>query len=218
MKNKNQGTLLTIALGIILAISAVIFVGLTVKAKPPKLSQEKMQKTAEAAKKAEKKSQPEESADDEEEAYVKSIKAFQVTAGESSVADTAKAQPEDTGGSGKEEAENAGDSKEEENADSGYLCPYSSERLMTEADVQELKQGTYADLPQGKGIIRMVVNELYAKYGYQFGKEEIQAYFDQKEWYQEIPTRNTDMNDIIKKMTDTERANVEFLSPYIEEE
>ncbi|TGY97774.1 YARHG domain-containing protein [Petralouisia muris] len=209
MKNKNQGTLLTIALGIILAISAAIFVFLTVTAKPPKLSQEKMQKTAEAAKKAEKNNRPEEFADDEEEAYVKSIKAFQVTAGESSVTDTAKAQPEDTDSSDREEAENA---------DGGYLCPYSSERLMTEADVQELKQGTYADLPQGKGIIRMVVNELYAKYGYQFGKEEIQAYFDQKEWYQEIPTRSTDMNDIIKKMTDTERANVEFLSPYIEEE
>ena len=64
----------------------------------------------------------------------------------------------------------------------------------------------------------MVVNELYAKYGYQFGNEEIQGYFDQQEWYQDIPTRNTDMNDVIQKMTGTERANVEFLSPYIEEE
>ena len=117
-----------------------------------------------------------------------------------------------------ESKEPLSDEDEEDDAENSYLCAYSSDRLMTEADVQELKEGTYADLPQGKGIIRMVVNELYAKYGYQFGKEEIQAYFNQKEWYQDIPTRSTDMNDVIKKMTDTERANVEFLSPYIEEE
>lgn len=105
-----------------------------------------------------------------------------------------------------EESDADSDEDEEDDAENSYLCAYSSDRLMTEEDVQELQQGTYADLPQGKGIIRMVVNELYAKYGYQFGNEEIQAYFNQKEWYQDIPTRNTDMNDVIKKMTDTERG------------
>ena len=221
MKNKNQGALLAIALGIILAISAAVFVFLTVSAKPPKLSQEKMQKAAETAEKAaEKENQPgpEEPAEGDEEEYTKSIKAFQVMAGESSSADTANAQPKDTDSSKDSDNEEEGNSEEAEAAEEGYLCSYSSQRIMTEADVQELKQGTYTDLPQGKGIIRMVVNELYAKYGYQFGKEEIQAYFDQKEWYQAISTRSTDMNDIIKKMTDTERANGEFLSPDIEEE
>ncbi len=221
MKNKNQGALLAVALGIILAISAAVFVFLTVSAKPPKLSQEKMQKAVETAEKAaEKENQPgpEEPVESDEEKYTKSIKAFQVMAGESSGADTTNAQPKDTDSSKDADNEEDGNSEEAEAAENGYLCSYSSQRIMTEADVQELKQGTYTDLPQGKGIIRMVVNELYAKYGYQFGKEEIQAYFEQKEWYQAIPTRSTDMNDIIKKMTDTERANVEFLSPYIEEE
>ena len=102
-------------------------------------------------------------------------------------------------------------------AGADYLCSYSSDRLMTEADVQELKQGTYEGLPQGMGIIRMVVNEIYAKNGYQFGNEVIQEYFDQKQWYQAIPTRNAEMDSVIQEMTSTERANVEFLSPYIEE-
>lgn len=214
MKNNNQGKLLTIALGVILAISAAVLAYLTVSTKPPKLSEEKMQKAAEAAEAAGKEStsQTEEPEDEyeEQEPMAQSIKSFQLTSGVSSV------------GGEQEEASEEGDEDsgedEEDDAENSYLCAYSSDRLMTEADVQELKEGTYADLPQGKGIIRMVVNELYAKYGYQFGNEEIQAYFNQKEWYQDIPTRNTDMNDVIKKMTDTERANVEFLSPYIEEE
>lgn len=217
MKNKNQGKLLTIALGIILVISAAVLAYLTVTTRPPKLSEEKMQQAAKAAEavKKQKNTQPEESK--VEEPHTKSIKAFQVTSGNPSGSGAAEGQPKDAEGSkdtDKEDFEDEG----EEDLDNGYLCTYSSERQMTETDIQELKQGTYTDLPQGKGIIRMVVNELYAKYGYQFGNEDIQAYFNQKEWYQDIPTRSTDMNDIIKKMTDTERANVEFLSPYIEEE
>lgn len=215
MKNNNQGKLLTIALGIILAISAAVLVYLTVSAKPPKLSEEKMQKAMEAAEAAKKENSAQADAPEEgveEESYTKAIQAFQVVADASALPNSSS---EDAGN--KEGSDKDGDSEDEEE-ENGYLCTYSSNRLMTEADVQELKEGTYADLPQGKGIIRMVVNELYAKYGYQFGNEEIQAYFNGKEWYQDIPTRNTDMNDVIKKMTDTERANVEFLSPYIEEE
>lgn len=211
MKTNNQAKLLTIALGIILAISAAVLAYVAVTAKPPKLSEEKMQKAiqaAEAAKK-EKNTQPEESGTEEASSRTKPIKAFQVTAGAPGSA-TAGEQPQEASGGTEENG-----SKDAEN---GYLCTYSSDRLLTEADVQELQQGTYPGLPQGKGIIRMVVNELYAKYGYQFGNEEIQGYFDQQEWYQDIPTRNTDMNDVIQKMTGTERANVEFLSPYIEEE
>ena len=221
MKNNNQGKLLTIALGVILAISAGVLAYLAVSTKPPKLSEEKMQKAAEAAEAAKKEniSQAEgtEEEDGEPEPMAKSIKSFQLTAGTSSLSGSASANGEQEADSDEKDDEDSGED-EEDDAENSYLCAYSSDRLMTEEDVQELQQGTYADLPQGKGIIRMVVNELYAKYGYQFGNEEIQAYFNQKEWYQDIPTRNTDMNDVIKKMTDAERANVEFLSPYIEEE
>ena len=84
--------------------------------------------------------------------------------------------------------------------------------------MEKLNSKTYENLPQGKGIIQMVVNEMYARYGYQFQNEEIQSYFDQKEWYQKITVRSADMDDVIKSMTETERENVEFLSEYIVEE
>lgn len=116
----------------------------------------------------------------------------------------------------KEEQQDTEDAAEEGTGE--YLCSYSSERQMTEADVAELKAGTYEDLPEGKNIIQMVINELYAKYGYQFSNEEIQKYFEQKQWYQDITVRNDDMEGIFKGMTDIEKANVEFLSAFGEEE
>lgn len=69
MKNNNQGKLLTIALGVILAISAGVLAYLAVSTKPPKLSEEKMQKAAEAAEAAKKEniSQAEEPEDEYEE-------------------------------------------------------------------------------------------------------------------------------------------------------
>ncbi len=51
MKNNNQGKLLTIALGVILAISAGVLAYLAVSTKPPKLSEEKMQKQQKPRKK-----------------------------------------------------------------------------------------------------------------------------------------------------------------------
>lgn len=116
----------------------------------------------------------------------------------------------------KKDKDEAQDGKDEEESD--YLCDYSAERLITEDDVEELKAGTYEGLPEGKNICQMVINELYARHGYQFSNEDIQNYFNQKEWYQNIPTRNTDMGSIFQGMSDIEKKNVEFLSPYGEEE
>lgn len=93
-----------------------------------------------------------------------------------------------------------------------YLCDYSASREITQDDVDELKEGSYEDLPEGKDIIRMVINEMYARYGYEFSNEEIQAYFDTKPWYQEITDRSNDMNEIYQSMTDVEKANVDFLT------
>ena len=93
-----------------------------------------------------------------------------------------------------------------------YLCAYSASRELTQDDVDELNEGTYENLPEGKSIIRMVINEMYARYGYEFSNEEIQAYFDAKPWYQEITDRSNDMDAIYQSMTDIEKANVDFLT------
>jgi len=120
----------------------------------------------------------------------------------------------DDQGDAQGETEEQEERKSQEETESGYLCDYSSKRLMTEADIKELNKGTYENLPQGKTIIQMVINEMYARYGYQFQSEEIQKYFEQKKWYQDIAVKNTDMNNILKNMTETEKKNVEFLSAY----
>lgn len=101
-------------------------------------------------------------------------------------------------------------------SDTEYLCSYSADRLLTEADINELKNTQYEDLPEGKDIIQMVINEMYARHGYEFNNEEIQAYFNGKKWYQNIEERNDSMDDIYNNMSDIERKNVDFISEYKE--
>lgn len=201
----NPGNLVAIFLGVVLAIATVILIVVSMGMKPAKLSQEKMQENAAAVEEAKKTQTGDEDSEVEEEGYSKELESFQVTGTETTAENEGK----------KAESE----MKPEEPAANGeYLCSYSSERLLTEADIEELNKGTYEGLPQGKGVIQMVINEMYARYGYQFETEAVQAYFDQKKWYQDITTRNANMNDVFNNMTETEKANVEFLSAHNEEE
>lgn len=199
-----------VVLALILIIVGIIVAGIVKESSMPKLSKEKMQENMEQA--ATIREEESKSSDEKAEAdgkYSKELESFQISAAKTAVDKEVK---EEQAGEAKE--------KEEQNnqEEDGYLCGYTSERLVTEEDVEELNSKTYEDLPQGKGIIQMVVNEMYARYGYEFQNEEIQSYFDQKEWYQKITVRNTNMDDVIKNMTETERNNVEFLSAYIVEE
>lgn len=102
----------------------------------------------------------------------------------------------------------------EEGNTEGYICSYSSERQITEDDIQKLRSGTYEDLPEGKDVIQMAVNEMYARYGYRFSTKEIQDYFEKRQWYQDIAEKNSDMNAIYENMTEIEKENVDFLSSY----
>lgn len=100
--------------------------------------------------------------------------------------------------------------------DSAFLCPYSTERIITEDDIRQLKSGVYENLPEGKGIIRMVINEMYARYGYEFTNQDIQAYFEESDWYRSIAQKGTDMNIIYENMSDIEKQNIELLLTYDE--
>ena len=97
-----------------------------------------------------------------------------------------------------------------------YICPESSERELTEEDVTALQSKTVANLPEGKDIIQMVINEMYAKKGYQFTDTAIQDYFNSKTWYQGIAEKTDDMDAIFNGMSDIEKANVEFLQTYVQ--
>lgn len=109
------------------------------------------------------------------------------------------------------------DTPEEGQAEStDYLCAESDQRELTEDDVTALQNLTVEGLPEGKDIIQMVINEMYARRGYQFGDEAIQAYFDSKEWYQEITERTDDMDAILASMSEVEKTNIDFLSTYVQ--
>lgn len=145
----------------------------------------------------------------EEEIVTESLDAFQLTAGDVPVVNEAGAGGLENG---------AVPEPQPAEGQAAYLCDYSSQRPLTEADVAAYRAGVYEGLPTGKNVFQMIINEIYARHGYQFVNEEIQAYFDQKEWYQAIPERNADMNAVQASMSEVEKANVSFLSSYGEEE
>ncbi|MCI8326191.1 MAG: YARHG domain-containing protein [Lachnospiraceae bacterium] len=97
-----------------------------------------------------------------------------------------------------------------ENGD--YLCSYSAQRQITQDDINTLEAGTYTGIPQGRTIVQMVLNEMYARHGYQFSDVGLQNYFNQKTWYQAITERETDMDKIYSNMSEIEKNNIEFLS------
>lgn len=110
------------------------------------------------------------------------------------------------------------DKKAREENTGDYLCSYSSERILTEEDIEELEKEDYGDLPEDKTLIRMIINEMYARYGFEFQNEQIRDYFNQRDWYKNMTERESDMNLIYKNMSDVEKANVEFLTALEEEE
>ena len=117
------------------------------------------------------------------------------------------------------EANEPSDTKDsgESDASQDFLCSDSSSRMLTQEDIEELRSGTYKGLPEGKGIIQMVVNEMYARKGYQFGSQGIQDYFEARGWYRDIKQRNSDQESIYQNMSDIEKANVQFLSAFSED-
>lgn len=101
--------------------------------------------------------------------------------------------------------------KSQQDGEENYLCAESIVRVLTMEDVERIKNGSYSDLPAGKDILQMVVNEIYARNGYQFENEDIQSYFASKRWYQADDANARDMDAIYQKMSEIDKANIDFL-------
>lgn len=82
--------------------------------------------------------------------------------------------------------------------DSEYLLPESSERALTDADVDGM---SYDDL-------QMAINEIYARHGRTFGNESIQNYFNSKSWYQGTTDADHFSDSVFSSV---ENQNIEFL-------
>lgn len=85
--------------------------------------------------------------------------------------------------------------------DDQYIFPDSSERILTEKDVEGMS----------KEEIRIALNEIYAKKGRMFNSEDLQEYFSQKDWYDPIYTPEEFSNIEGKVFNDIEKANIAFL-------
>lgn len=97
-----------------------------------------------------------------------------------------------------------------------YLCAYSSERVMTEYEVEDYMNADYLsyNFPGNITIIQMIINEMYARHGYAFSDEGLTNYFNQKEWYRSIESKSDDMNQVYDSMSEIEHANITLLQQY----
>lgn len=119
---------------------------------------------------------------------------------------------------GKQAADKAEDEQDAETADSeAFICPFITERKITDADMEEIMSKDWGDLPS-PSIPRMIINELYARYGYAFEKEEYKNYFESKKWYQDIGTYTSDMESISNQMSQLEKDNIDYLKSLEEKE
>lgn len=96
------------------------------------------------------------------------------------------------------------------------LCPYSTEREITQSEVLEFLNKDYSlyNFPGDRTIIQMIINEMYALKGYEFSDEGLHNYFSQKGWYQNIVNKTNDMDEIYRNMSIVEQANITLLQQY----
>lgn len=96
-----------------------------------------------------------------------------------------------------------------------FLCPYSSNRLITRQDVESLMTQYPATMfPGQRNITQMVVNEMYARYGYAFKDQGLTDYFSQFSWYANNWNKTSDMDSIYPRMSQIEKQNIDFLKTF----
>lgn len=99
-------------------------------------------------------------------------------------------------------------------SNSEWLCEFSGTRLINDDDMSAIIGGNTQSMPDNKPISQMIINEMYARHGYAFKTDSIQAYFDNKEWYRNIGTRISDMDQIYRGMNEIEKKNIDYLQQY----
>lgn len=98
-----------------------------------------------------------------------------------------------------------------------YICAYSSERRLTRDEIEDyLEDYSSYNFPGNRSVIQMIINEMYARHGYEFSKDELTKYFNKKEWYRNIDDedRTDDMEGIYRNMSSIEQDNIILLQEY----
>lgn len=79
----------------------------------------------------------------------------------------------------------------------GYILPHSGYTYLSGSDLSGLSDA----------MLRLARNEIYARHGYIFQSDELQAYFNGMSWYEANPYYDG-------SLTSVEKANVEFIQSY----
>ena len=97
--------------------------------------------------------------------------------------------------------------KSENSENNEYILPFSSERYLTDADLDPLSEWE----------LKLARNEIYARHGRRFKDPDLQSYFDSKSWYKGIydpqdfdKNHNSDLSELEKK-------NAEYILKYEKE-
>jgi antitoxin component YwqK of YwqJK toxin-antitoxin module len=88
--------------------------------------------------------------------------------------------------------------KELESSTFPGIYPQSSERILTESDLEELSGFE----------LRLMRNEIYARYGRKFKSSDLNAYFNSQFWYQPL------YDDVYSSLSDLEKYNIKFIKSY----
>lgn len=91
--------------------------------------------------------------------------------------------------------------EEDKQEDSDYLLPDSDKRYLQESDLEGF----------GAEELKLARNELYARYGRRFKDEALQAYFEEKEWYEGIYDPEEFPEDLL---SDIVKYNRDFIVEY----
>ena len=86
-------------------------------------------------------------------------------------------------------------------AESLYIIPDSDRRELTEAELWNYRYDT----------LLYAFNEIYARHGYRFRRNDLLQYFSQFSWYR--PT-TTDQTIAYNEMSDIERYNIDFIKKH----
>lgn len=87
---------------------------------------------------------------------------------------------------------------------SGLVFPNSSVEYLTNNDLAFLQN---YELESKKIIIQMAINELYARHGFLFGKDDVREYYSRYSWY--CGTKS--MEAARQEFNDIEKWNADFL-------
>lgn len=85
------------------------------------------------------------------------------------------------------------------------VFPESDKKLLTDEQINEKVKD--------QKTIKLAIDEIYARHGYQFTSEEELNHFNQFDWYKNI-TKQADMNKVSAEFSEIEKSNLEKLQAY----